>query len=81
MGPHALCQGCQVPHPSKENLRREDKEEVPGRVTVLEILEKIDEQVGIYEQFESMRESGESAIFSIQKIKAVLICYLNEGQC
>ena len=42
---------------------------------------KIDEQVGIHEQVGSMRESGESAIFSIQKIKAVLTCYLNEGQC
>ena len=81
MGPHALPQGCQVPHPSKENLRREDNEEEPGRVRVLEMLGKIDEQVGIYEQVGSMRESGESAIFSTQKIKAVLTCYLNEGQC
>ena len=32
MGPHALCQGCQVPHLSKGNLRREDKEEESGRV-------------------------------------------------
>ena len=40
MGPNALHQGCQVPHPGKENLRREDIEEEPGRLTVLEMLGK-----------------------------------------
>ena len=35
-GPHALLQESHVPHPSKDNLRREEEE--PGRATVLEVL-------------------------------------------
>ena len=51
--------GMSVPCPSKETLRREDKDEEPGRVTMLEMLGKIHEQVGIYEQVGRMKESGE----------------------
>ena len=68
MGPHALRQGCQVSH---YHTHAEDKEEEPGRVTVLELLGKIDERVRIYEQVGKSQE----------KIKVVLICYLDEGQC
>ena len=40
-------------------------------MTVPELLGKIDERVRIYEQVGKSQE----------KIKVVLICYLNEGQC